>query len=87
MDTANLSMSHLNGRRAKKEGKFRSLKEMKYRPKIGQGDLDTKTTKVEVSLRGHKSNHDHVPRKRSLHPELGREILERVAEQSKQWKS
>ncbi len=59
-----------------------SLKEMKYRPKIGQGDFDTKTSKVEKFLsEGHKVKITIMFRGREVfHPELGREILERVAE-------
>ena len=40
-----------------------SIKEMKYRPKIGGGDFDTKTRKVEKFLvRGSQGQgHDHVP--------------------------
>ena len=55
---------------------------MKYRPKIGQGDFDTKTTKVEKFLsEGHKVKITIMFRGREVfHPELGREILERVAE-------
>ena len=59
-----------------------SLKEMKYRPKIGQGDFNTKTAKVEKFLSdGHKVKITIMFRGREVfHPELGREILERVAE-------
>ncbi len=59
-----------------------SLKEMKYRPKIGQGDFDTKTGKVEKFLsEGHKVKITIMFRGREVfHPELGREILERVAD-------
>ena len=59
-----------------------SLKEMKYRPKIGQGDFDTKTAKVEKFLsEGHKVKITIMFRGREVfHPELGREILERVAD-------
>jgi len=55
---------------------------MKYRPKIGQGDFDTKTSKVEKFLSdGHKVKITIMFRGREVfHPELGREILERVAE-------
>ena len=58
-----------------------SLKEMKYRPKIGQGDFDTKTGKVDKFLaEGHKVKITIMFRGREVfHPELGREILERVA--------
>ena len=59
-----------------------SVKEMKYRPKIGQGDFDTKTRKVEKFLgEGHKVKVTIMFRGREMqHPELGRRILERVAE-------
>ena len=59
-----------------------SVKEMKYRPKIGRGDFDTKTRKVEMFLdEGHKVKVTIMFRGREMqHPELGREILDRVAE-------
>lgn len=59
-----------------------SLKEMKYRPKIGKGDFDTKTSKVEHFLsEGHKVKITIMFRGREVfHPELGRDILERVAD-------
>lgn len=58
------------------------VKEMKYRPKIGQGDFDTKTRKVEHFLdEGHKVKVTIMFRGREMqHPELGRKILENVAE-------
>ena len=57
-----------------------SIKEMKYRPKIGQGDFDTKTRKVEEFLsEGHKVKVTIMFRGREMqHPELGRQILDRV---------
>ncbi|MGY9074515.1 MAG: translation initiation factor IF-3 [Acidimicrobiales bacterium] len=63
-----------------------SLKEMKYRPKIGKGDFDTKTTKVEHFLaEGHKVKITIMFRGREVfHPELGRNILERVADEVNQ---
>ncbi len=59
-----------------------SVKEMKYRPKIGPGDFDTKTRKVEKFLsEGHKVKVTIMFRGREMqHPELGRQILDRVAE-------
>ena len=59
-----------------------SIKEMKYRVKIGKGDFDTKTTKVEKFLEeGHKVKLTIMFRGREVHhPELGMRILERVAE-------
>ena len=59
-----------------------SIKEMKYRPKIGQGDFSTKTKKVEKFLgEGHKVKVTIMFRGREVfHPELGQRILEAVAE-------
>jgi translation initiation factor IF-3 len=59
-----------------------SIKEMKYRPKIGTGDFDTKTRKVEKFLgEGHKVKVTIMFRGRETqHPELGRRILDNVAE-------
>ena len=58
------------------------VKEMKYRPKIGAGDFDTKTKKVEKFLgEGHKVKVTIMFRGREMqHPELGRRILDDVAE-------
>ena len=58
------------------------VKEMKYRPKIGQGDFDTKTRKVEKFLQeGHKVKITIMFRGREVtHPELGRRILDDIAE-------
>ncbi len=59
------------------------IKEMKYRPKIGGGDFDTKTKKVEHFLaEGHKVKVTIMFRGREVaHPELGKKILDRVAEE------
>ena len=59
------------------------VKEMKYRPKIGHGDFDTKTRKVEKFLaEGHKVKVTIMFRGREMqHPELGKRILDEVAEQ------
>ena len=59
------------------------VKEMKYRPKIGGGDFGTKTRKVEQFLEeGHKVKITIMFRGREVaHPELGRKILDRVAEE------
>lgn len=59
-----------------------SIKEMKYRPKIGQGDFETKTRKVIHFLEeGHKVKVTLMFRGREMtHPELGRKILDRVVE-------
>jgi translation initiation factor IF-3 len=60
-----------------------TVKEMKYRPKISGGDFDTKTRKVAQFLgEGHKVKVTIMFRGREMqHPELGRRILDRVAEQ------
>ena len=59
------------------------LKEMKYRPKIGPGDFDTKTRQVGKFLEdGHKVKITIMFRGREVfHPELGKKILDRIAEQ------
>jgi len=58
------------------------VKEMKYRPKIGSGDFDTKTKKVEKFLgEGHKVKVTIMFRGREMaHPELGKKILDHVAD-------
>ncbi len=60
-----------------------SIKEMKYRPKIGQGDFDTKTRQVAKFLgQGHKVKITIMFRGREMsHQELGLRILNRVAEE------
>ena len=60
-----------------------SVKEMKYRPKIGAGDFHTKTRKVAQFLgEGHKVKVTIMFRGReTAHPELGRRILDNVAEE------
>ena len=59
-----------------------SIKEMKYRPKIGSGDFDTKTRQVQRFLNeGHKVKITIMFRGREMsHPELGKRILDNVAE-------
>jgi len=71
--------------RAKESRKHQAsnaLKEMKYRPKIGKADFDTKTRLVEKFLgEGHKVKVTIMFRGREVyHPELGRRILDDVAE-------
>ena len=58
------------------------IKEMKYRPKIGPGDFDTKTRQVTKFLgQGHKVKITIMFRGREMsHQELGLKILHRVAE-------
>jgi translation initiation factor IF-3 len=57
------------------------VKEMKYRPKIGIGDFNTKTKKVHSFLaEGNKVKVTIMFRGREMqHPQLGREILDNVA--------
>ena len=59
------------------------IKEMKYRPKIGPGDFDTKTRQVGKFLgEGHKVKITIMFRGREVyHPEHGKRILDRIAEQ------
>jgi len=57
-----------------------SVKEMKYRPKIGGGDFETKTRKVEKFLdEGHKVKVTIMFRGREQsRPELGYRLLQRL---------
>jgi translation initiation factor IF-3 len=59
-----------------------SLKEMKYRLKIGPGDFDTKTRKVAGFLtEGHKVKITIMFRGREVErPQYGKQILDRVAD-------
>jgi len=72
-------------REQKRKAAATQLKEMKYRPKISQGDFDTKTRQVLKFLNeGHKVKVTIMFRGREVfHPELGQEILERIAEAAK----
>ena len=58
------------------------VKEMKYRPKIGDGDFATKTRQVEKFLgEGHKVKVTIMFRGReAAHPELGKKIPDRIVE-------
>jgi translation initiation factor IF-3 len=69
-------------RESKRKTVNAGLKEMKYRPKIGSGDFETKTRQVERFLNeGHKVKVTIMFRGREMHhPELGQRILDRVAE-------
>ncbi len=70
-----------------KESRRRSshstIKEMKYRPKIGEGDFDTKTRQVAKFLEdGHKVKITIMFRGREVnHPEIGMRILDKIQEQ------
>ena len=70
-------------RESRRRASTSSIKEMKYRPKIGGGDFDTKTRKVAEFLdQGHKVKLTIMFRGREMaHPELGKKILDRIAEQ------
>ena len=59
------------------------IKEMKYRPKIGPGDFETKTRQVAKFLEeGHKVKVTIMFRGREVfHPELGKRILDRIADE------
>ncbi|MCB0992149.1 MAG: translation initiation factor IF-3 [Acidimicrobiales bacterium] len=67
---------------SRRKSRAAELKEMKYRPKISVGDFNTKTRNVEKFLsHGHKVKLTIMFRGREMaHPELGRDILDRVAE-------
>ena len=58
------------------------VKEMKYRPKIGSGDFETKTRRVEKFLsEGSKVKVTIMFRGREIqYPQLGRKILDDIAE-------
>jgi translation initiation factor IF-3 len=70
-------------RESRRRASTSSIKEMKYRPKIGGGDFDTKTRKVGEFLdQGHKVKVTIMFRGREVaHPDLGMKILNRIADQ------
>lgn len=70
-------------RESRKKATNTSVKEMKYRPKIGSGDFATKTRQVTRFLEeGHKVKITITFRGRELsHPELGTKILDELVEQ------
>ena len=75
-----------NAQRQKESRKKSSntvVKEMKYRPKIGSGDFEQKTAKVEkFLLQGHKVKLTIMFRGREVqHPEFGKRILDQVADE------
>lgn len=69
-------------REARRKGQNVSIKEMKYRVKIGPGDFETKTRKVAKFLEdGHKVKLTIMFRGREMdRPQFGKAILDRVAE-------
>src|SRR5580658_7275882 len=68
---------------SRKKATNTSIKEMKYRPKIGTGDFLTKTRQVSRFLEdGHKVKVTIMFRGREVsHPELGMKILQDLADQ------
>ena len=62
-----------------------SIKEVKFRPKIGKGDFDTKVRHMQDFLaEGHKVKVTLQFRGREMaHPELGSKILDAVIEQAR----
>lgn len=70
-------------REARKKTAHVSVKEVKFRPKIGKGDFDTKVRHVLGFLaEGHKVKVSLQFRGREMaHPELGSKILDDVIEQ------
>ncbi len=71
-------------RESRRKSVSSQLKEMKYRPKIGTGDFETKTKQVLKFLAdGHKVKVTVMFRGREVfHPELGRHILEKIEERT-----
>lgn len=69
-------------RESRRRASNSSIKEMKYRPKIGGGDFGTKTRKVGEFLdQGHKVKVTIMFRGREVaHPDLGMKILDRIAD-------
>ena len=70
-------------REARKKTSHVTVKEVKFRPKIGKGDFDTKVRHVQEFLEGgHKVKVTLQFRGREMaHPELGSKILDGVIEQ------
>lgn len=69
-------------REARRKTAHVTVKEVKFRPKIGRGDLDTKVRHVQEFLEeGHKVKVTLQFRGREMaHPELGSKILDEVIE-------
>lgn len=72
---------------ARKKQAVVHVKEVKFRPKTDDHDLQFKIRHIERFLKeGLKSKVTVVFRGRELsHPEIGKEILERVSEEIKEW--
>ena len=71
-------------RESRRKSVSSQLKEMKYRPKIGTGDFETKTKQVIKFLgEGHKVKVTVMFRGREVfHPDLGRQILAKIEERT-----
>ena len=71
-------------RESRRKSVSSQLKEMKYRPKIGIGDFDTKTKQVMKFLgEGHKVKITVMFRGREVfHPELGKVILDKIEDRT-----
>jgi translation initiation factor IF-3 len=69
---------------SRKKATHISIKEVKFRPKIGKGDFDTKVRHIIDFLdEGHKVKVTLQFRGREMaHPELGTKVLNKVAEDS-----
>lgn len=69
---------------SRKKSTHISIKEVKFRPKIGVGDFDTKVKHIVGFLNeGHKVKVTLQFRGREMaHPELGARVLEKVAERT-----
>ncbi len=72
---------------AKKKQAVIHLKEVKLRPKTEEHDLGFKLRHIERFLKeGDKTKVTIVFRGREIaHPDLGRQMMERIAEQAKEW--
>ena len=81
--TGSSTRSAQRAKESRKKATSTSIKEMKYRPKIGTGDFTTKTRQVARFLEeGHKVKVTIMFRGREVsHPELGMKILDDLAEQ------
>jgi translation initiation factor IF-3 len=77
----------VKAKEARKRQSHIVIKEMKMRPKIGKGDYDTKSRHVERFLReGSKVKATIMFRGREMaHAELGRRLLDRLADDMKIW--
>lgn len=72
---------------AKKKQAIVHLKEVKLRPKTEEHDLEFKLRHIERFLKeGNKTKVTIVFRGREIsHPDFGRQMMERIAEQTKEW--